>query len=163
MPADAGSTATQTNSSAGTGNATAGAITGGIIGGIGLLALIGALAWILIRRRRRKGDMDHPIGLFGPGAPPVGEADQHNLPAAVDYGAAYPHTPSPFTGSTSTMPKLYDPTDPTTFPPRTPVSFGYQSALPTGTDATPSNTLPSNPTHDHTVHSAGRYSGAPEL
>ncbi|KIO32741.1 hypothetical protein M407DRAFT_18208 [Tulasnella calospora MUT 4182] len=146
---------TQTGSSStGTGSATAGAVTGGVIGGIGLLALIGALAWLLIRQRRRKrGGLDSPIGTYGSAGLPMGETDRHTIPPA------YPQTPSPFTGSTSTMPKLYDPSDPSTFP-RTPASFVYQSATPT--DMTPPVPppipLPLSPTH-----TGGRYSGAPEL
>lgn len=157
---------TQTSTpSPGVGSANASAITGGIIGGIGLLALIGALAWLLIRWRRKRGSGDSPSGIFAPPGVPMGETDRHSLPAAVDYGAAYPHVPSPYSGSTSTMPpKLYDPADPSTFP-RTPASFGYQSTSLSLTDVTPPNPASSIriPTPDPAMLTGGRYSGAPEL
>lgn len=152
-------TASQTGSpSTGSRKSNAGPIAGGVIGGIALLALIGALVWLLVRRRRKQALIPSPVAYYPPGGPQMGQAGDGDYPAAVDYGASYPPTTSPtaFSGSsTPNPPKLYDPSDPSTFP-KTPASFGYQSTMITA------STTPSNQ-HDNSTAGGGRYTGIAEI
>ncbi|KAG9039161.1 hypothetical protein FS837_001053 [Tulasnella sp. UAMH 9824] len=148
-----GSTAaavTQTNAPSSS-KSNAGPIAGGVVGGIVLLALIGALVWLLVRRRRKEAQVPSPTAYYPPGGQQMGEASDY--PAAVDYGASYPpSSPTMFSGSSATPnpPKLYDPEDPSTFP-KTPASFGYTATV---TDTATS------PDHSSTP---GRYTGAAEI
>ncbi|KIO32737.1 hypothetical protein M407DRAFT_241235, partial [Tulasnella calospora MUT 4182] len=151
-----GAGVSQTGSpSTGSSKSNAGPIAGGVIGGIALLALIGALVWLLIRRRGKDALAPSPTAYYPPGGPQMGEAD---YPAAVDYGASYPATTSPtiFSGNSTTPnpPKLYDPEDPSTFP-KTPASFGYESTAVTDSVMSPS--------HDGSTPVGGRYTGAAEI
>ncbi|KAG9003397.1 hypothetical protein FRB90_011184 [Tulasnella sp. 427] len=145
----------QTASSSSGSKSNAGAIAGGVVGGIALLALIGALVWLIIRRRRQQGLAPSPVAYFPPGGPQMAQANNADghYPAAVDYGASYPPTsPTAFSGDDSrATPKLYDPSDPSTFP-KTPTSFGYQSTLITDTTGA-----------DHSATTGGRYTGAAEI
>ncbi|KIO16064.1 hypothetical protein M407DRAFT_39834, partial [Tulasnella calospora MUT 4182] len=106
---------TETGSpSNGSSKSNAGPIAGGVIGGIVILAIIGALVWLLIRRRRKEEVLPSPTAYY-----PVGGPQMADYPAAVDYGASYPpSSPTVFSGNskTSNAPKLYDPEDPSTFP-----------------------------------------------
>ncbi|KAG8956515.1 hypothetical protein FRC00_004826 [Tulasnella sp. 408] len=159
----AGDAATQTSTTAaqvtqteapsvGSGKSNAGPIAGGVVGGIAILALIGALVYLLMRRRRKEAQAPSPTAYYPPGGQQMGEANDY--PAAVDYGASYPpSSPTVFSGSSATPnpPKLYDPNDPSTFP-KTPASFGYQSTTATETATSP-----------HDSSTAGRYTGIAEI
>ncbi|KZV73403.1 hypothetical protein PENSPDRAFT_648938 [Peniophora sp. CONT] len=74
----------------------AGAIAGGVVGGVVGLALIGLLAFFLIRRRRRAGASDVATG----------EKRAQGTPGAMSSIATEPMSPRRF----------YDPSDPSTFP-----------------------------------------------
>ncbi|KAG8956514.1 hypothetical protein FRC00_004825, partial [Tulasnella sp. 408] len=137
----------------GSSKSNAGPIAGGVVGGTIALLGIGAVAWLLMRRRRNDAPVPSLIPYNPPGGGQMGEANTY--PTAVDYGTSYPtSSPTRFSGSRGTpqTPKLYDPEDPSTFP-KTPSSFGYQS--PTLTDTTTSPLTGSN--------TVGQYTGIAEI
>ncbi|KAG9003398.1 hypothetical protein FRB90_011185 [Tulasnella sp. 427] len=150
--------ATQTQSNAAGSNANVGAIAGGAVGGAVLLALIAVLIWMIIRRRQ--GRNANPMHILVPYHPSstIQDMDQTTL----NYGTPYPPTSPDFSqgtmkGATPLSPmKLYDPSDPSTFPP-TPGPFGYQSSLRTQT------TSPSNHHLQSPVSGGGQYSGIAEI
>jgi len=100
-----------------------GAIVGGVVGGVvGLCLLLGVMAFCIIRRRRRQtapsaaydstcknGRVNSPIPSL-----PMNQAYAHSL----DHGTYYSSTPQ-------SPPKLYDPSDPSTFPSPSPPSTLY--------------------------------------
>ncbi|KIY63165.1 hypothetical protein CYLTODRAFT_426331 [Cylindrobasidium torrendii FP15055 ss-10] len=111
---------TPTNSSSGDsggGRSHAGAIAGGVVGGVAGLAIVGgAIAYFLIRRRRRaREELNAPI-------------------LDVDEPEVVEHKPnsamSPAASSPEPM-RLYNPDDPTTFPP--PVSSQAPTSRRAGT------------------------------
>jgi len=105
-----------------------GAIAGGVIGGLAFLAAVGVGVWIFLRRRATAGRRD---GMFGGIDGDYLDYPRHPAGSSVSEHGRHP----------SQM-RLYDPSDPSTFP-----SHGdYQSS---GAYTTPSN--------------RGYYSGAAEL
>ncbi|KAJ7632800.1 hypothetical protein FB45DRAFT_913531 [Roridomyces roridus] len=103
----------------------AGAIAGGVVGGVVFVALIGIATFSLIRRRHK------------------GVA-----PSSIVGGYRTPGEITPFR-STAQTPKLYDPSDPSTFPPS--LSSGRMQS-----PAYSGNTLPSE-------QPRAQYTGAPEV
>jgi len=144
-----GATATSTPSSGH--KSDAGAIAGGVIGGLAALALLGLLIFLLYRRHKERNNNE--------GVSPVAPyyADDPSNVAHVGYpdttNHSYNTSPTMFGSEPQTMQqKLYDPADPSTFP-QTPASFGYTSTAPTGTSPYPGS---------HTM-SSGQYTGAAEV
>ncbi|KAJ8078917.1 hypothetical protein PM082_013201 [Marasmius tenuissimus] len=92
----------------------AGAIAGGVVGGIAGLAIIALLLFWFMRRRKARprvvSDIDAPF-----------DVNTGNLPTSPDPT----RVGSPFSANTQAIPKprLYDPSDPSTFPD----AMGYQS------------------------------------
>ncbi|KAG9039162.1 hypothetical protein FS837_001054 [Tulasnella sp. UAMH 9824] len=143
----------------------AGPIAGGVIGGLALIAIIGALFWRYKRSRQTEDPIPMPTAYFPPGhemekgnwPPATPKPDGTDYPSIVDYGVSYPPpAPTHFSDRTKVMPtpKLYDPNDPSTFP-KTPASFAYQSTT------NYSQTTLTNQ-NDHTSP-VGRYAGHPEF
>ncbi|KAI6005670.1 hypothetical protein EDD15DRAFT_661020 [Pisolithus albus] len=118
-----------------------GAIVGGAVGGVvGLAAIVGLATWLFLRHRRKA-----------------------SAPDAMDGGVPPPGTGSMYMASSSfttplTQPKLYDPSDPSTFP--------------TSPPSPTIHTTPSNGYQNASIHSnlyapqggrPGGYSGVPEI
>jgi len=144
VPTTSGSGSSSSSQSSNTG-----AIAGGVVGGIVGLALIAALVFWWTRRRR---------------AQPTSSALVDYMPAPMTESAASPsgvsfNQTTPFGGAPS--PKLYDPSDPSTFPSSPAASTTY-----TAQDyQTPSQTAyqPHPGTLYPSVNQGPRYTGAPEL
>ncbi|KAF9459981.1 hypothetical protein BDZ94DRAFT_1267131 [Collybia nuda] len=140
----------------------AGAIAGGVIGGLAFLAIVGGLMFWLVRRRRRT--LGKPITAPAPMSPPTSQY--------VDYNpvSLYP-APSP------SLQKPYDPSDPNTFPtpspvPYSPVTLPYQTGTPPPGSVTTTSvaTAPApiqvpmqGPNRYSTAGQGHGYSGVPEL
>ncbi|KAG6851264.1 hypothetical protein H0H93_011700 [Arthromyces matolae] len=117
----------------------AGPIAGGVVGGVVALALIAALVFWWTRRHRSR-------------TAPSAEAN---------YNAVQPTSPPPMTSTPQPAfpaamptPRLYDPSDPSTYPAATTDYTGSTQAVPahvTGSTYTGSNAA------------SGRYTGAPEI
>ncbi|KAH7913749.1 hypothetical protein BJ138DRAFT_1145429 [Hygrophoropsis aurantiaca] len=117
----------------------AGAIAGGVVGAIVGLAIIGvAITFFIIRRRRSHVA---PSAAFSSQFGNTGNAPMF---AASPFGASVPLT----------QPKLYNPSDPSTFPvaPPSPTILTTHSSL-----------NPSSPTRSYSVYRPGHYSGVPEI
>lgn len=130
-------TVSPTKSAAAKSGPNVGAIAGGVIGGVILIALLAGLIFWLIRRNN-------------PRAPPASQ---------LYYGPDTASSPPPMSfGGTSTYsgmptPKVYDPSDPSTYP---------SQAHPT--TYTPSNVAPNyTGLSQNTVSPGPRYTGVPEL
>jgi len=132
-----------------------GAIVGGVIGGIAVLFLLGILAFLLLRQKRQKANSEMPLVDQVSNGPGMTETDS-SLPAG--FGVGYP---SPQ--------RLYDPSDPSTFPVMgrgdTPASFGVLSDQTALSHSAPTSTSypTSNPTNSTYPTSSGRYTGAAEV
>ncbi|KAI0321648.1 hypothetical protein OF83DRAFT_1168284 [Amylostereum chailletii] len=88
----------------GGGGSNAGAIAGGVVGGVvGAALLAGLAAWFILRRRR----LQH-----------TAPSQEHM--AQTDYG----NTVTPYPIGNEYLPKLYNPSDPTTYPGATPTATG---------------------------------------
>lgn len=117
------------------------AIVGGAVGGVvGLAAIAGLATWFFLRRRRQVT----PFSATDGGAPPPATNSMY-------MGS------SPFT-SLATQPKLYDPSDPSTFP-TSPPSPTIQTSLSNGYQ---------NPSIHSNLYASqsgrpGGYNGVPEL
>jgi len=138
----------------------AGPIAGGVVGGVVGLALIAALLFWLLRRRRNKLAPSAMVGVepkMSDGAP---MAYNNNAPIATSpYG--YNHTGSTVTATYSgatPAPKLYDPSDPSTFP--TATNPGMFSAQQDQQSFVQSHH--SGPPQSYNAQ-PGRYTGAPEI
>ncbi|TFK30082.1 hypothetical protein FA15DRAFT_699637 [Coprinopsis marcescibilis] len=87
-----------------------GAITGGVVGGVVFLALIGILAGFFLRRRKQTVEAEKP--------PDLDKADSYGVDALALGDESF--NTHQFTGTTLSAPapplKLYDPDDPSTFP-----------------------------------------------
>ncbi|KAG1891137.1 hypothetical protein F4604DRAFT_1913950 [Suillus subluteus] len=136
-------TGSSTTSSTNSKSSNIGAIAGGVVGGIaGVAAIIGLVTWYFVKRRPSSTT---PSAAFN------------------DIGGGPGHTQSFYSTNTTTFPmaqqsRLYDPSDPTTFPGR-PHSF-------TGPVATTSN-VHLNPSMPSPVFSRqshpGQYAGIPQV
>ncbi|KAG8952430.1 hypothetical protein FRC04_004490 [Tulasnella sp. 424] len=147
------STVTPVPSASGGKKTNVGAIVGGVIGGIALLAAIGFLVWFLMRRSSYgKGQKVTPAPYADPGL-----GDPSYAPGAQGYEKeAYPPhrldmgTPAPSAPLMAGGPmKPYDPADPSTFP----TSPSYAGS------PGPDSTLVS---HDTGMHSASYQSYPPQ-
>jgi len=132
-----------------------GPIVGGVVGGLAVLALLGVLIFLCVRQQRSKKHLRSPKL-----APEVYYMEDQSKMAQApysgtpDYGVGYATSPT-IVSSDVPSHKLYDPSDPTTFP-MTPASFGYQSTT-TGDLA---HTAPIS--HPDT-NASGGYSGTAEI
>ncbi|KAF9246138.1 hypothetical protein BU15DRAFT_70254 [Melanogaster broomeanus] len=136
-------TPTPTSTTTSSNNSNTGAIAGGVVGGVvGVAAIAGVIAYLVIRNKRSQTP---PSAQF---TDPATAASYTNSM----YGSTNPFVPPP---AQMTQPRLYDPSDPTTFP-TSPVS----------------PTVLTTPSHNYQNSSisytsqAGRptgYSGAPEV
>jgi len=125
-----------------------GAIVGGVIGGLVVLGLLGLLIFLL----RRKNTKYHSGLTAEPYTDHSGGQMGQTGHGTADFATGYPTSPTIFNGSVPGPQKLYDPSDPTTFP-GSPASIGYQS-----TAAHTASTYPLG-----SQDSAGRYTGAAEI
>lgn len=91
----------------------AGPIAGGVVGGIAGLALIGALIWLWVRRRRSKGEKVTPVPYGDPGFSTA--YTEKVAPPRTDMGTPTPSYAMGGMGTPGPM-KPYDPSDPSTFP-----------------------------------------------
>ncbi|KAJ3991785.1 hypothetical protein F5050DRAFT_1792536 [Lentinula boryana] len=115
------STPTVTSSALNQGKKTnAGAIAGGVVGGVVVLLLaVAALLYLRRRQRHRKkraaaeNDIDDE-----PRPYPVGPVSMSTLPDTIDTGTGF-HASIPTMSMPSAAMKLYNPSDPSTFPPTT--------------------------------------------
>ncbi|KAG1891139.1 hypothetical protein F4604DRAFT_1949432 [Suillus subluteus] len=125
----------------------AGAIAGGVVGGIvGVAAIIGFATWFFIKRRRSAT------------APSAAFSDIGGGPGYTQsVYSANPH-PFPVQPQMTQQPRLYDPSDPTTFPGSPP----SPTVLTTASSNIYQN--PSIPSHVFSQQSRpGQYSGTPEI
>ncbi|KAG7092591.1 hypothetical protein E1B28_008934 [Marasmius oreades] len=111
-------TATSQPSGSG-GSSNAGAIAGGVVGGVAGLAIIAALAFWLFRRRRSRQNVD-PSFDINTGHLPSSSGSE----PATRIGSPYSLVSAP-----AAKLRLYDPSDPTTFP----NAMGTQPHAPTST------------------------------
>ncbi|OAX38931.1 hypothetical protein K503DRAFT_865799 [Rhizopogon vinicolor AM-OR11-026] len=124
-----------------------GAIAGGVVGGVvGIAAIVGLAAWFCVKRRRSTT------------APSAAFRDIDGGPGYTQsVYSANPH-PFPMQPEMAQQPRLYDPSDPSTFP-NSPPSPTIQT---TSTSNIYQN--PSIPSHVYSQQSRpGQYSGAPEV
>ncbi|EKM82551.1 hypothetical protein AGABI1DRAFT_125014 [Agaricus bisporus var. burnettii JB137-S8] len=139
----------------------AGAIAGGVVGGVAGLALIAGLVFFYLRHRRAAAQQ--PAYFATPRQPPLDDTMEQKMTQNA-YG---PSPIPPFQPQ-----RLYDPSDPSTFPTPSPaMSPSYNSGPYTPSPG--SVTFQSSATHvpQHSIpsmsmaspHPAGNYSGAPEL
>ncbi|KAG8897955.1 hypothetical protein FRB99_007774 [Tulasnella sp. 403] len=138
-----------------------GAIVGGVVGGVvGIAIVVGAIVWYWLRTRHVQNTVPSPLAYYPEGHPPMATYSSVHVvgdPSVVGFQAT---SPTVFSAEAHTPPpKLYDPSDPSTYPepPRTPASFGYsQHSGPTS----------HSPLVTHSVgrsSSDGRYTGAAEI
>jgi len=99
-----------------------GAIAGGVVGGVAAISIAVVAVFFFLRRQRAKA----PSSTYAVGGMPQPQMDEYRQPLSDDGTGTYipPSTP----GTPVTSMKLYDPSDPTTFP-------GYQPSGP-GSDVT---------------------------
>ncbi|KAG2158230.1 uncharacterized protein EDB93DRAFT_1238020 [Suillus bovinus] len=136
-------TSSPTNST----SSNAGAIAGGVVGGVvGAALIIGLATWFFIKRRR---SATAPSAAFSD----IGGGPGYNTQSV------YSPNPLPFAGQTQmTQPRLYDPSDPSTFPGSPP----SPTILTTGSSNIYQN--PSIPSHVLSQQSRpGQYNGTPEI
>jgi len=127
-----------------------GAIVGGVIGGLIGLAIIGLLAWWIIRRSNAKR-----AAAPAAGGPPVGQVPytaQPQYDPNTGYGSPPPGQFSPYADNAPLRP--YDPNDPSTFPP-TPAH--------SGPNAFPQSPYPHHQQPYAAPNAGGHYSGAAEV
>ncbi|KIK08218.1 hypothetical protein K443DRAFT_672712 [Laccaria amethystina LaAM-08-1] len=118
-----------------------GAIAGGVIGGVILLALIAGYIFWLIRRNNRNKAPPASQMYYGP--------DTASSPPPMSFGGTSTYSGMP-------TPKVYDPSDPSTYPSQTAPPTTYTPPLHT-------NIAP-NYTGNTVVASPGpHYTGVPEL
>ncbi|RDB21554.1 hypothetical protein Hypma_011740 [Hypsizygus marmoreus] len=139
---------TQTTSS---GSSKAGPIAGGVVGGVVFLAIVAAGLFWWIRRRRNVRTAPSAMVNTGYSAPP---AAPPATTTPMSFTSAQPLTTMP-------APRLYDPSDPSTYP---------STAATSGVFTPPMQQQSLHPNHSgSTYYSAGqapqtsRYTGAPEL
>ncbi|KAH7929700.1 hypothetical protein BV22DRAFT_1002169 [Leucogyrophana mollusca] len=125
------------STSSGSSSSHAGPIAGGVVGGVVALAAIGAaLAFYFVRRRR-----SHV-------APSAAFSENRGGSSMYTPTLYIPQTPLP-------QPKLYDPSDPSTFPVAPP--------SPTILSADTSYQNAPSPTRSYAQYRPGHYSGVPEI
>ncbi|KAF8892475.1 hypothetical protein BD779DRAFT_1670173 [Infundibulicybe gibba] len=125
----------------------AGAIAGGVVGGVVFLVAVAALAFWWTRRRRQAPPTSNSA------LPPAG----HTTPMSYNYTAS----------TLPQSPRVYDPSDPSTFPPTNPSSGTVYTAQHTGTPLL-SHTGETSvyPAMTGTTQSSGgmsHYTGRPEV
>ncbi|KAH9483714.1 hypothetical protein JR316_0003190 [Psilocybe cubensis] len=141
----------------------AGAIAGGVVGGLVGIALLAGLVYLLLRRKKRQSP---PSSVHEPVMASQGPLSSQN-PMSLT-GSSYPSTPAP---------KVYDPNDPSTFPSDLPQGGAFSHSYNPSSPFIPSveQTSQPYPTHispNFTSNSAQnsiappsrtQYTGAPEL
>jgi len=125
------------NSSGSKSSSNAGAIAGGVVGGLAALGIIaGLVTWFLVRKRRN-----------------AAASGQNVVAPNYEYTPAAPYSPTPHS---EPQMKLYNPNDPSSFP----VPVGGD--LPSLNTSNSGNVYPST-LYDPSNQQRGRYTGAPEL
>ncbi|KAG1754638.1 hypothetical protein EDB19DRAFT_1667459 [Suillus lakei] len=140
-------TGSSTTSPSNSTSSNAGAIAGGVVGGIvGAAAIIGLATWFFVKRRRSAT------------APSAAFSDIGGGPGYTQsVYSTNPH-PFPMQPQMTQQPRLYDPSDPTTFPGSPP----SPTVLTTASSNMYQN--PSIPSHVFSQQSRpGQYSGTPEI
>jgi len=136
LAGNGGGPTTTTTSNGTSNNSNTGAIAGGAVGGVvGLGIIAGVLAFFLMRNRRTKSapSAEYNTGYYGG---PASDAPLNTPPPMSQHSY------------TNQVPRLYDPSDPSTYPQST---------------QTPTiQTTNSGPAYSH-QHQASQYSGIPEL
>jgi hypothetical protein len=153
------STVSGSSSTPVSGNTTAkksnvGAIAGGAIGAVVVLGFLGALvAFLVVRKRNATNSVTSPADGYGnvPLKSPLSMSQQHST---YDGNPVYNDKPA-YVGNSAyaerPMPRVYDPSDPSTYP----------QSPPTPTIHTTNSGLASHPYGPQ--GQVGHYSGAPEL
>ncbi|KAG1832053.1 hypothetical protein EV424DRAFT_82267 [Suillus variegatus] len=140
-----GSSTTSSSSTKST-SSNAGAIAGGVVGGVvGIAAIIGLVTWFVVKRRRSATAPSAAFSDIGGGA-------------GYTQSVYSPNTHSFPTQPQMTQQRLYDPSDPSTFPGSPP----SPTLLTTASSNIYQN--PSIPSHVFSQQSRpGQYSGTPEI
>ncbi|KAG2349766.1 hypothetical protein BDR05DRAFT_979875 [Suillus weaverae] len=143
----AASSSSSTSSPANSTSSNVGAIAGGVVGGIvGAAVIIGFATWFFVKRRRSAT------------APSAAFSDIGGGPGYTQSVYSTNPNPFPMQPQMTQQPRLYDPSDPTTFPNSPP--------SPTVLTTTSSNIYqnPSIPSHLYSQQSRpGQYNGTPEI
>ncbi|KAG2111662.1 uncharacterized protein F5147DRAFT_686203 [Suillus discolor] len=139
-------TGSPTTSSTKSTSSNAGAIAGGVVGGVvGAAAIIGLVTWFIVKRRRSATAPSAAFSDIGGGA-------------GYTQSVYSPNTHSFPTQPQMTQQRLYDPSDPSTFPGSPPTP----TVLTTASSNIYQN--PSIPSHVFSQQSRpGQYSGTPEI
>ncbi|KAF9469206.1 hypothetical protein BDZ94DRAFT_1303706 [Collybia nuda] len=140
-----------TNSSSNSSSSKAGPIAGGVVGGVVFVALLAATAiWWARRYNTRTINPRQSVTNYR----------NHDTPTPMSFNSG-PTSVSPFVGLPSLSPKLYDPSDPSTYPstPATSAVFTTQEHQPFLHTSTSLGT----PYHSQTNPQGRTYTGAPEI
>jgi len=145
LPSPTGSIPSPTTASQPAKKSHAGAIAGGVIGGLVGLALIAGLAFWFLRRRRASAA---PSATYDPVM-----TSQTPTAIATNPMNSFPSTPAP---------KPYDPNDPSTFPSNTNEQPGFNPYTPSP-QLYPTHVTPNYTGASQASYPRPQYTGAPEL
>lgn len=180
-----GSSSTSTNSSSsaagGSSKSNAGAIAGGVVGGIAGVSLLGLLAFFLIRRSKKSKANKTTVANVGSAGADLNGGNGYpgsnvNSPLMAQHDISYSplsHSQQGYdsslaatTGGAMPTPRLYDPNDPSTFPSALDQQYTGQSYIPASPYPIPGNQNSDgavSPAHTGPSGNHGMYRGVAEV
>ncbi|PAV24055.1 hypothetical protein PNOK_0112300 [Pyrrhoderma noxium] len=180
-----GSSSTSTNSSSsaagGSSKSKAGAIAGGVVGGIAGVSLLGLLVFFLIRRSKKSKANKTTVANVGSAGADLNGGNGYpgsnvNSPLMAQHDISYSplsHSQQGYdsslaatTGGAMPTPRLYDPNDPSTFPSALDQQYTGQSYVPASPYPIPGNQNSDgavSPAHTGPSGNHGMYRGVAEV